>query len=318
MHMTAERNIGFDEYCDAIRIATTSYFKTGPSLGPWSLSWHALGRVALQFGKDGSSRIAHGLTHPDATTIFVQLSRVPDAVYLDGHVAKWHDVAILPPSTHFTFVSDHRMSWLAIAVPSNLREEKPAKSDFPNARSLFERKSIVTLAPSSADRFIKAAQAMKALLATPSQDTDAVKIAAAEDEFVGTLDQLLTQHVDAILLPSEFNESSERIILKALEHVRARTWEPVTVEDLVAATAVEYRTLLRAFQRYLNMGPKHYLKLRQLNVVRLALRQKQEVKRNVTSILAENGVTEFGRFAFEYKQLFGEAPSETHGANGTR
>ena len=230
MHMTAERNIGFDEYCDAIRIATTSYFKTGPSLGPWSLSWHALGRVALQFGKDGSSRIAHGLTHPDATTIFVQLSRVPDAVYLDGHVAKWHDVAILPPSTHFTFVSDHRMSWLAIAVPSNLREEKPAKSDFPNARSIVqERKSIVTLAPSSADRFIKAAQAMKALLATPSQDTDAVKIAAAEDEFVWDTRSI----ADSTCRRDPAAERIRRIVganhLKALEHVRARTWEPVTV-----------------------------------------------------------------------------------------
>jgi len=309
--MTCEQNIGFDEFCDTIRIATTSYFKTGPSMGPWGLSWHALGRIALQFGKDGSSRIAHGLTHPDATTIFVQLSRLPDAVYLDGHVAKWHDVAILPPSTHFTFVSDHQMSWLAIAIPSNLQGEKTARSDFPKARSLFERKSLVTLAPSSADRFIEAAEAMKALLVTPSQNPDAVNVAAAEDEFVGTVDKLLTQHIDAILLPSEYNESSERIIFKALEYVRARTWEPITVDDLVAVTEVEYRTLLRAFQRFLNMGPKRYLKLRQLNVVRLALRHAHDDARKVTRILAENGVTEFGRFAIEYKQLFGEAPSDT-------
>jgi hypothetical protein len=159
--MVAEKNIGFDEYCDAIRIATTSYFKAGPSLGPWSMSWHMLSRIALQFGRDGSSRIAHGLTPPNATTVFIQLSKLPNAVYLDGHLAKWNDVAIFPPSTHFTFVSDHQLSWLAIAFFSHAPSENSAVPNFQNASSLLGKKCMITLAPASAERFIEAAEAMK-------------------------------------------------------------------------------------------------------------------------------------------------------------
>src|SRR5215471_15238683 len=71
----------------------------------------------------------------------------------------------------------------------------------------------------------------------------------------------------------------------------------------------EYRTLLRAFQHYLQITPKRYLKLRQLNLVRRAL-NAQETS-SATDIMADFGVTEFGRFANDYKRLFHELPSET-------
>jgi transcriptional regulator GlxA family with amidase domain len=145
-------------------------------------------------------------------------------------------------------------------------------------------------------------------------DTHAFHVAAAENDFLSLIADALAKRQEIVSLPSDYNESAERIIFRALEYVRARPWEPISVDDLVLATATEYRTLLRAFQRYLNMGPKHYLKLRQLNLVRLALRRTTAGAQTVTHILVEHGVTEFGRFAIEYKQLFGELPSETLGA----
>jgi hypothetical protein len=59
------------------------------------------------------------------------------------------------------------------------------------------------------------------------------------------------------------------------------------------------------------MGPKRYSKIRQLNLVRRAIRQNHSTPVNVTGILTEHGVTEFGRFAIEYKALFKESPAET-------
>ena len=43
----------------------------------------------------------------------------------------------------------------------------------------------------------------------------------------------------------------------------------------------------------------------------LPLRQYRGTHGNVIEILVEHGVSEFGRFASEYKQLFDETPSET-------
>lgn len=312
--MLSDQKIGFDAYCDGLRIATVAYLKAGPTIGHWSLSWHTLNRIALQYGTDGSARIAHGLTPENATTIFIQLSKLQDAVLLDGHRAKWNDIAIFPPATHFTFVSGHHLSWLAIAIPRHSQNGGTPPAEFMNSAHLFEKKSMMTLSPSAANNFIQAGLSIRTCVANLSEGREATSVTAAEDDFVTTLDRLLTQHVDATFLPSDYNEAAERIVFGALEYVRTHSSEPITVEDLTTATNVEYRTLLRAFHRYLNVGPKHYLKLRQLNLVRLALRHNTDRSRNVTNILSEYGVTEFGRFAIEYKRLFGEAPSETHGA----
>ena len=71
------------------------------------------------------------------------------------------------------------------------------------------------------------------------------------------------------------------------------------------------RTLHRLFWKYFHMGPKRYSKVRQLNLVRRAIRQNHATPVHVTGILTEHGVTEFGRFAIEYKALFNESPAET-------
>lgn len=75
--------------------------------------------------------------------------------------------------------------------------------------------------------------------------------------------------------PHDSASSAGKIIRDALTYVVAREADNVHVEDLTNAARVEYRTLLRAFQRYLQITPKRYLKLRQLNLVRRALNAQE-------------------------------------------
>ncbi len=97
-------------------------------------------------------------------------------------------------------------------------------------------------------------------------------------------------------------------ISKALEHVRLRPSQKIKVSELAVVAGLERRSLHRVFLKYLNMGPKDYLKYRQLNLVRKALRESHS---SVTQMLVAHGVTELGRFSASYKGLFGELPSET-------
>jgi len=57
------------------------------------------------------------------------------------------------------------------------------------------------------------------------------------------------------------------------------------------------------------MGPNHFLLLRRLHLARRALREAA-ADTTVTDIATEFGFWELGRFAVEYKALFGEAPSK--------
>ena len=106
--------------------------------------------------------------------------------------------------------------------------------------------------------------------------------------------------------------SYERIVLGTLEFVRTRSTEIINITDIVRATKVEYRTLLRAFERYLGFSPKHYLRLRQLNLIYYDVRRGNDASARLADILAAHGVTEFGRFAGHYRSLFGKLLSETY------
>jgi AraC family transcriptional regulator, ethanolamine operon transcriptional activator len=117
-----------------------------------------------------------------------------------------------------------------------------------------------------------------------------------------------------VLEPNLQNLTVEKRITIALEYVRLQPTENISVNDIVVAVGISARALYRCFRSYLKVSPKDYLRFRQLNSVRRALRLDTTVvgeKNPVTLILIKYGVSEFGRFAAEYKRLFKELPSQT-------
>jgi AraC family ethanolamine operon transcriptional activator len=66
-----------------------------------------------------------------------------------------------------------------------------------------------------------------------------------------------------------------------------------------------------AFLEYYGVPPHRYITLRRLHQVREALRQADPDETTVTKIAARFGFWQFGRFAGQYRRLFGELPSLT-------
>jgi transcriptional regulator GlxA family with amidase domain len=87
--------------------------------------------------------------------------------------------------------------------------------------------------------------------------------------------------------------------------------QPLYIPELCAMIGVSDRTLRVCCQEQLGMSPKRYLLLRRMNLARGALRNGSRNTTTVTEIAAQFGFWQFGRFAGEYKSLFGEAPSTT-------
>jgi len=86
---------------------------------------------------------------------------------------------------------------------------------------------------------------------------------------------------------------------------------PLYVPELCTRLAIASRTLRAVCHEYLGMGPKKYLYLRRMHLVRRALRTATSDGTTVTDIATQFGFWELGRFSVEYKALFGEAPSRT-------
>src|SRR5215471_4660622 len=85
--------------------------------------------------------------------------------------------------------------------------------------------------------------------------------------------------------------------------------ESLYITEVCRAIGVSIRTLQMCCQEELGMGPKRYLLLRRLHLARRALRAAAPDATTVTDIATRCGFWHLGRFAGEYRSLFGESPS---------
>jgi AraC-like DNA-binding protein len=87
--------------------------------------------------------------------------------------------------------------------------------------------------------------------------------------------------------------------------------QPLYIPEICTAIGVSDRTLRACCQEHLGMAPKRYLLMRRMHLTRRALRKSTPEATTVTEIATRFGFWQFGRFAGEYRTLFGELPSAT-------
>ena len=87
--------------------------------------------------------------------------------------------------------------------------------------------------------------------------------------------------------------------------------QPLYLPELCRSIGASERTLRACCNEHLGMGPKRYLLLRRMHMVRRALREGIPGSTTITEIATRYGFWQFGRLAVEYKTLFGETPSAT-------
>ena len=101
------------------------------------------------------------------------------------------------------------------------------------------------------------------------------------------------------------------LVRRADEYLRSNAYQPVTVSELCAALGTGEARLRDAFQRVYGVNPANYLRLRRLHLVRRKLTTTRREECTVSAAAASLGFFEFGRFAGEYRAMFGELPSQT-------
>jgi AraC family ethanolamine operon transcriptional activator len=103
----------------------------------------------------------------------------------------------------------------------------------------------------------------------------------------------------------------QRAVKRALEYLDGDPQPPTTIPQLCRVAGVSQRTLEYGFRDRLGVTPARYLKVLRLNRARSELRQASPDCATVASVALRYGFAELGRFAGEYRQLFGEVPSDT-------
>ena len=98
---------------------------------------------------------------------------------------------------------------------------------------------------------------------------------------------------------------------RAIDLMHAHPEKPWSTADLARATGVSARALQRSFERSDQPSPMMYLRRLRLHRVHAELAASCPDSVTVTMTAGRWGFMHLGRFASQYRQLFGEAPSET-------
>ncbi len=119
-------------------------------------------------------------------------------------------------------------------------------------------------------------------------------------------------HTFSDLLERDPADTLPAHVRRAEEFIEAHWDQAITIEKLVEATGTGARAIFRAFQQARGYSPMAFAKMVRLKRAR-ALLSAPDAETSVTSVAFVCGFGNLGHFARDYRQAFGERPSETLG-----
>ena len=109
----------------------------------------------------------------------------------------------------------------------------------------------------------------------------------------------------------------QQVMQRFREWLDANNDRAVYLQEVCAALEVSAPTLRRCCEEHLGMSPMQYLGQRRMNLARQEL-QRRDSQTSVTATAMNFGFWHLGRFADEYRSLFGESPSLTLARRSSR
>lgn len=100
-----------------------------------------------------------------------------------------------------------------------------------------------------------------------------------------------------------------RHVRRAQDYLQAHAHEPVCADELARVAGVSVRSLYAGFKEFLGVSPMLYL--RDLRMERARTELMTGEAGNVAGVALRWGFAHMGRFSCEYKQRYGETPSQT-------
>jgi AraC family ethanolamine operon transcriptional activator len=86
---------------------------------------------------------------------------------------------------------------------------------------------------------------------------------------------------------------------------------PLTLDDICQAVHASRRSVQYGFQEMFGIGPMVFLKILRLHAIRRILLNAESKNLKVTEVARTWGFWSLGHFSRDYKNLFGESPSQT-------
>lgn len=222
------------------------------------------------------------------------------------------DIAVVPPQVEHDAMHGDKAQWVALTLPLEELAEHAAAHELRVADAFWNEPAMYRppsqLSGHIVEQFKTAlheVNRMPVILKEPHARE------ALLDDLMGALFAGYSNSGENPIEVRRVFTSSTRTVRRAENYLREQKDQPVRLSKLCQHLGVSQRTLNRAFSDVVDLPPALYLRRWRLCQVAHILRSSDSSGRTVSSVALQFGFWELGRFAQQYRQLFGELPSQT-------
>jgi AraC family ethanolamine operon transcriptional activator len=273
----------------------------------WVMTQMVINTLSVQWGRAGSSVVVEGAAKSGGISIFLPTENTL-GVSGNGHRLDGSSLMINQTGDEFCIANDSSRPWFSVYVPDETLAgtSRDAATPVPLMHGFLQ----VPLARIQRFRSV-IGQFGEAVhrAATDFESSPAQR--SAEQKLVPEIRSLLAVPQEVEPIHGRHAIPRRQIVRTSMDFVDQHVGEYLSVEQLATAAGVSERSLRDAFQHCFGLAPVRYLNRRALHQVRRALKAADPSVATVTKVVTEFGVWELGRFARDYRNLFGELPSET-------
>jgi len=293
-----------DELASLVRTCNAEMWIRGPSSSPSSLDVVNVGEIEIHSIHLTPAMTAAISVRQDLVRLSIPVAREADWT-IQGRPFDVGNVLLAGPRDWYVAASEAAVDFIVVYIPVErflerrhaLHREAPAGVPSgifsPDPRALRAARSAISTLCS----FATGCPELE-----PRPDVDRVALGPLLDSLVRIVDAAAAERAPP--LPGH-------IVRQLEEFMRAHEDEPLYVSDLCTVASASERTVRNVFNNVYGTSPARYLRLRRLNQAHRALRRRETGGVRVTDVAMRYGFLDVGRFAAEYRQTFGEYPSQT-------
>lgn len=294
-----------DELGAALQDVEVDYLRLAPGRFTAMLTALDLGPVRLQFAVD-DAHISRGHVAPDISLLLFGMQLPQDRTLVNGLTIGPSDLLHLGPGAPLFARVQGPVRWSSISFHADTLRNAVAAERQPQAEQFLIRRdarghaALAALSREAGDMISFAPDRLGFRAVRRSLVEDVLRLAAAAAQDAPQVDAAIRAIHRRV-----------RLVADAEDFLAAHLGEPLYSEDLQQALRVPMRTLHNAFVAVHGMSVHRYLRLRRLHLARAALRAGNGSPAQVKIAALTHGFWHLGRFAQDYRALFGELPSET-------
>jgi AraC-like DNA-binding protein len=265
-----------------------------------------LGRVYAQRVEEQLARIKHSELLRGGVLF---LTEPGPSMFMNGAQIGINQIAVVNPGASYTSRLSGATHWGAVTLAKEVIDDLDI-SETGGCLARSAEVTVLTPPPSALDR-LRSLNVYMGWLAKTDHES------AADTQLTHDLEYSLVDTVHGILnmqasRSGPISRTHHRLIVDRFRTLlEAHADGPVDLANISRRIGISPRTLRLACQEHLAVSPLQYVFLRRMRSARRALLQADPDISRVTDIATDHGFWELGRFAVNYRKMFGESPSLT-------